>query len=1185
MSEARIAEQHGLESLVGRVADEFLGRQEAGERPDVEEYVARYPQAADLLRKVLASLQLLGASLAGGEPTPTGGDEPPGTLGDFRIIREVGRGGMGVVYEAEQISLGRRVALKVLPFAATMDARQLQRFHNEARAAACLHHTNIVPVHAVGQERGVHYYAMQFIEGRTLAALIDEQRGAALSQVPTGSEPAAASATTARDALRATSAAPPDAAYFRQVADWGIQAAEALDCAHTLGVVHRDVKPANLLVDAAGRLWITDFGLAQVQSDTRLTMTGDLVGTLRYMSPEQALAKRVVVDHRTDIYSLGATLYELLTLEPAYSGKDRQELLRQIAFEEPRPLRRDNRGVPADLETIVLKALEKNPADRYATAQELAEDLRRWLADRPIQARRPSWRQVAVRWARRHKPLLGAAALVLLLAAVFGGSAGLWWVQMRARAEGEARAAVREAVQLQQEEKWSEAQSAIRRAEGALAGFGADWDLWQEIAQLGKDLEMARRLEEARLQATAVKDGHFDHEASAAAYADAFQWYGVGLDGIDPQEAGERLRLSSIRVQLAAALDNWAWVRRMLNDSSWKHLVAIARVADPDPWRNQFRDTWERRDIKALEDLAASARTDELPPATACLLDRVAWRTAPAEWMRIVLRQVQQRHPADFWLNQNLGLHLLDSQPPHLEEAHRYLAIAVALRPGSPGAHLNLGDGLGMNGQLDEAIVEYREALRIKQDYADAHLSLGNALRRKGQLDEAIAEYREALRIKPDHAFAHNNLGNVLRVKGQLDEAIAEYREALRIKKDYPDAHNNLGIALLDKGQLDEAIAEYREALRIKKDNPGAHNNLGNALLDKGQLDEAIAEYREALRIKKDYPEAHNNLGNALAVKGQPDEAIAEYREALRLKPNYARAHYNLGSVLMDRGQLDEALAAYREAIRLKPDYASAHNNLGNVLKDRGQLDEALAAYREAIRLRPDDAIAHNNLGAVLMDRGQLDEALAAYREAIRLKNDFPVAHTNLASALKLESLRDRLPPVLQGKAQPKDVAERLAFADFCQQPFRQQYVAAARFYQEAFAADPKLADDLQGQPRYNAACAAALAGCGQGKDADQSDHKERARLRRQALEWLQADLAAYRRLLDKEPERAGSLVRERMQHWQQDKDFAGVRGPDALARLPEAERATWQQLWADVAAMLTRAKSQAAANTSGTKH
>jgi RNA polymerase sigma-70 factor (subfamily 1) len=344
MSDMQLKAECELDSLVGRVADEFLRRQEAGERPDVEEYVARHPEAADLLRKVLASLRVLDHSLAGAAEVP-GEAGAVGTLGDYRIIREVGRGGMGIVYEAEQVSLGRRVALKVLPFAATMDPRHLQRFHNEARAAAGLHHTNIVPVYGVGSERGVHYYAMQFIDGRTLADVIAQPRGVPSADVPTTAEtPAAASAPTAPPAAQTTSAAPRDVAYFRQVAEWGVQAAEALDCAHQMGVVHRDVKPANLLVDAVGRLWVTDFGLAQVQSDTRLTMTGDLVGTLRYMSPEQALAKRVVIDHRTDIYSLGATLYELLTLQPAFTGSDGQELLRQIAFEEPTRLRRINKA-------------------------------------------------------------------------------------------------------------------------------------------------------------------------------------------------------------------------------------------------------------------------------------------------------------------------------------------------------------------------------------------------------------------------------------------------------------------------------------------------------------------------------------------------------------------------------------------------------------------------------------------------------------------------------------------------------------------------------------------------------------------------------------------------------------------------------------------------------------------------
>jgi tetratricopeptide (TPR) repeat protein len=417
MSDASVQHDEGLESLVARVADEFLEQCRRGEGPDVEEYAARYPEAAALLRKVLASLEVLGLSAEGLVAAPADEIAGTGTLGDFRLVREIGRGGMGVVYEAEQMSLGRRVALKVLPFAATMDARQMQRFHNEARAAASLHHEHIVPVYAVGCERGVHFYAMQFIEGRSLAELIAVHDPARRGRPPSEG---GAGPDTRTVAAAATEARPRDAAYFRRVAEWGIQAAEALEHAHALGIVHRDVKPANLIVDDWGKLWVTDFGLARTATDAGLTMSGDLLGTLRYMSPEQALARHGLVDHRTDVYSLGATLSELLTGRPAVEGEDRQVILKRIAEEEPRPPGALDREVPTDLETIVLKSLAKEPAERYATARELAEDLRRFLDNRPIQARRPSAAQVASRWVRRHRAVVWAAlgGLVFAVAAL-----------------------------------------------------------------------------------------------------------------------------------------------------------------------------------------------------------------------------------------------------------------------------------------------------------------------------------------------------------------------------------------------------------------------------------------------------------------------------------------------------------------------------------------------------------------------------------------------------------------------------------------------------------------------------------------------------------------------------------------------------------------------------------------------
>jgi serine/threonine protein kinase len=412
---------------------------------------AEHADLGPALAECLDALDFLEAASPGLRAEAVGGPNAiPAALGDFRIVREIGRGGMGLVYEAEQLSLDRRVALKVLPFAATMDPRQLQRFHNEARAAASLHHEHIVPVYAVGCERAVHYYAMQLIEGQTLAELIERQRGGPPSQGLAGDEPEApaTSAPTASPAAQATSVSPRDAAYFRRVAGWGIQAAEALECAHTLGIVHRDIKPANLILDDWGKLWVTDFGLARTATDAGLTVSGDLVGTLRYMSPEQALASHGLVDHRTDIYSLGATLYELLTGRPAVEGQDRRAILKQIADEEPPPPHTLNREVPIELETIVFKSLAKEPAERYATAQELADDLRSWLEDRPIRARQPTLAKRLTKWARRHKPVVAvgfgvaAAALVVLLLGLLWHNAQLGEAAERERnlrADAEAR--------------------------------------------------------------------------------------------------------------------------------------------------------------------------------------------------------------------------------------------------------------------------------------------------------------------------------------------------------------------------------------------------------------------------------------------------------------------------------------------------------------------------------------------------------------------------------------------------------------------------------------------------------------------------------------------------------------------------------------------------------------------------
>jgi serine/threonine protein kinase len=439
---------------------EFCEELEAGHRPQREEFLRRYPDLAEPLAQCLAGLELVHKAAASEKsplsgaagPSPGSHDAPPtNPLGDFQIIREIGRGGMGIVYEAVQLSLGRRVALKVLPFASTFDNKHLQRFHNEAHAAALLHHTNIVPVYAVGCERGVHFYAMQLIDGHSLAVLIrqirrqvgrdpaqeesctaaknggrDDSTIAYTKILPLPNEACAPETVSRVAAALSTQRNSKQEKFFTTAARFVMQAAEALEHAHQYGIVHRDIKPGNLLVDVHGRLWITDFGLAQFHAEAGLTRTGDLVGTLRYMSPEQASGQRVLLDHRADIYSLGATLYELVTLEPMFSEQDHQALLYQIIHDEPRAPRAHDRSVPVDLETIILKAVSKNPADRYASAQEFAADLQRYLEDKPIRAKRPSLPERVRKWSRRHPSFVGAAIVLLVLVTMVSSVSTAW---------------------------------------------------------------------------------------------------------------------------------------------------------------------------------------------------------------------------------------------------------------------------------------------------------------------------------------------------------------------------------------------------------------------------------------------------------------------------------------------------------------------------------------------------------------------------------------------------------------------------------------------------------------------------------------------------------------------------------------------------------------------------------------
>jgi serine/threonine protein kinase/WD40 repeat protein/Flp pilus assembly protein TadD len=465
------------------LAEEFVERYRRGERPALSEFAARHPDLAEEIQELFPALVMMeDLGSVGGQPAPPGPAAVPEQLGDFRILREIGRGGMGVVYEAAQESLGRHVALKILPFHNLMEASHLERFRREARAAAQLHHTNIVPVFGVGEHEGIHYYAMQYIQGQSLDEVIEEVKklraakpgakdasprppsasvagallageferagvdgalGEAHGRPPMGLETANPPAPTVAGSSSQLTRRP-DVQYFHSVARMGVQVADALHYAHRQGILHRDIKPSNLLLDLRGTVWVTDFGLAKAEDSGELTRTGDIVGTVRFMPPERLDGRS---EPRGDIYSLGVALYEMLTLRPAFADTQRSRLMERILHDEPPRPRKFDPAIPADLETIVLTAMAKAPADRYATAEALADDLRRFLADRPIRARRSSWAEKGWRWCRRNPGVAGlsgaVAALVVVL--LIGSAVAVVLRRDKERAEqAEARAVAAE---------------------------------------------------------------------------------------------------------------------------------------------------------------------------------------------------------------------------------------------------------------------------------------------------------------------------------------------------------------------------------------------------------------------------------------------------------------------------------------------------------------------------------------------------------------------------------------------------------------------------------------------------------------------------------------------------------------------------------------------------------------------
>ena len=854
------------------VLERYLEGLEQGAAPDQEALLRAHPELADELRPYLDSLRLLhGATRDLRPPGASNGSAVAATspgaigvrqIGDYRIVREIGRGGMGIVYEAHQKSLNRRVALKMLPFAAVLDQRQIARFRNEAQAAAQLHHPNIVPVFAVGQEQGVYYYAMQYIDGQSLeqaiAELRDAPHGGALRSTKAAGAVNGSTTTVHREqaAARTSQRSIRHGDFFRTVARLGKEAAEALQHAHEFGIVHRDVKPSNLLVDDQGKLWVTDFGLARMQTDNGVTLTGDVVGTLRYMSPEQAAGRPAPVDGRTDVYSLGVTLYELLTQTHAHPGEDRETLLRQIIGEEPIPPRRHNPAVPVDLETIVLAAMAKSRDERYVSAQAMADDLERFLAGKPTLARRPTLADRAAKWARRHRSMvalgMGAAMVLSIISAV--GTA------MLAREQAQTSAALVKAEQY------------FRQARGAVDHFGMQLaDRLVEIPgtePVRRDLLQSalayyrQFVDEARDDPNLRRDlavAHFKSGVIAAklgAADDAIEQYNRALVILEELTATDAPSADQ-RAQLAVTHNNMA--------------LLLAARGDANAARDHYAKAIAIQKQLVREDAGQPSYAGHLAESQANL--------------GMLLDQIGETDEAELSLRASVAiLRPLAESVRGDSKYSRDLAIACnnlsyVLRKRDP----------------DSAFQIAEEAVTILEQLADLHLEEGT--------------------FADDLALCYNNLAALETGHNRLVEASGWHAKAIalqerlarkapavvRHRSDLAVSLNNLGVVYCRLERPDDADAAFARAQQL-------FTNLAG-------------DYPNELAYRSSFAALLNNQALALAEAGRRDEALKIYPAAIESqRAAWAQApestimcdvlskmYYNYGQSLRAADRLDEA--------------------------------------------------------------------------------------------------------------------------------------------------------------------------------------------------------------------------------------------------------------------------------------
>jgi serine/threonine-protein kinase len=995
----------------------------------------------------------------------------------YEIEGLLGRGGMGVVFKARHLKLNRLVALKMLLAGAYARPEELARFHREAEAVAALRHPNIVQVHDAGEIAGRPYFTMEYIEGGTLARSL-----AAGPQPP------------------------------RRAAELVATLASAVRFAQQSGFIHRDLKPSNILLTADGTPKITDFGLVRsIEAGHDVTPSGACLGTPSYMAPEQAMGDPSAIGPAVDIYALGAVLYEMLTGRPPFGGQTLGEIVGKVLAEEPTPPSRLNPRVPRDLETICLKCLQKSPARRYASAQDLADDLHRFVDGKPVCARPVGLLERTVKWVRRRP---AAALLVAALVVLLGAAAGTCvWLhhqeadRQAAKAQREQQAqdtietALKRADDLRREERWQEALIVLADASPHLAEANAPL-LEDRLRKTESDFRIAAELQRARESDPRLPDGPVDDQRRAAEFRKAFEDAGLRIDE-DAGTVAESIRGSRIRDQLVAAIEDRAFVAFLLNDDPLvERLLRIARLADPEPlWRDRFHDPAAWRIREHLQKLAAGAFDTSPPPSDhqLTLLGLLLVRVGPTNQGTRLLTEVCHRQPKNFWVNRELGFALFME--------HRWL--------------------------------------------------------------ESVGSYRAAVTLRPDNAGAHEGLGLVLSRVGQIEEALAAYRRAVELSPTRASMHTRLVEALADAGYWKDAEAACRRAMEIDPANYLPPFRLANILFSHQRFAEAIVLCRKATEIAPNVPETHGALGVMLAKTAHHEDAVLAFRKLTELKAWQFLPEKRLAEELAAVGRWQEAITVLQTGADRDPKMVWFPLEAGKLFRSHGKPEEAANAFQKAAPLLGPIPWAWEGLAAARLDQGRFAEARAAL-EPLRLPpgdTERRARQRQLDLCDSLLPLSADLPAILAGKKRPEKVSTQRALAEWCLK-HRRLTATAAHFYDAAFSAQPSLAEDLEAANRPDAACAAALAGCGVGADVAELGEEKRAALRKQALDWLTAEYNAWaeRHRSDKPGQR--TVVATAVRSWQQNQDLSGVRDEPSLAKLPADERRAWQALWARIATL-----------------